>query len=67
MSHGFAAVLFLSNVLGVQKLVGFTSLDEKGQAVPALVLSFPWRITLGTLVTVAISLCFKTPEEKQRR
>ncbi len=43
MFAGFAAVLFLSNVLGVQKLVGFTSLDEKGQVVPGWfpVLSFP--------------------------
>jgi solute:Na+ symporter, SSS family len=66
MFAGFAAVLFLSNVFGVQKLVGFTSPDEKGQLAPALVLSFPWRITLGTFVTVAISLCFRTPEEAQR-
>jgi len=64
MTCGFLAVLFLSNVLGVQQAVGFTSLDEHGKVVPMLVLSFPWRITLGTLVTIAIALCFKTPEER---
>jgi solute:Na+ symporter, SSS family len=56
MSCGFAAVLFLSNVLGVQEAVGIQK---------PFVLAFPWRITLGTLVTVAVALCFKT-EEKPR-
>ena len=29
-------------------------------------LKFPWRITAGTLVTVAIALCFRTPPERVR-
>lgn len=64
MFAGFAAVMFFSNVFGVQQLMGFISVDEKSQTIPALVLSFPWRITLGTFVTIAIALCFKTPKEK---
>jgi SSS family transporter len=56
MSCGFLAVLFLSNVLGVQNAVG---IDKP------FVLAFPWRITLGTFVTVAVALCFRTPQSKQ--
>lgn len=66
MFSGFLAVLFMSNVMNVQMLVGFTDLDEKGKVAPALVLSFPWRITLGTFVTIAIALCFQTPAERVR-
>ena len=51
MVSGICAVLFLSNVLGVQQKVGFAD---------AFVLSFPWRVTVGTLVTCAIALLFKT-------
>lgn len=52
MSSGIAAVLCLSNVLGIQQRLGF---------VDAFVLSFPWRVTLGTLVTVSVALLFRTP------
>jgi SSS family transporter len=31
---------------------------------PGFVLAFPWRITLGTLVTFLVALCFRTPEGK---
>ncbi len=31
---------------------------------PAFVLSFPWRITLGTLVTFVVAACFPTPAER---
>ena len=27
---------------------------------PLLVLAFPWRITLGTVVTFLIAICFRT-------
>jgi Na+/proline symporter len=64
MISGFAAVLFFSNVLDVQTLCHFTTLNGEGKEVPALVLAFPWRITLGTLVTFVVALCFRTPEEK---
>ena len=49
MCCGFAAVLFFSNPLGIQQGLGI----EK-----PFVLAFPWRVTLGTLVTVAIAICF---------
>jgi solute:Na+ symporter, SSS family len=35
-------------------------------AKPAFLLAFPWRITLGTLVTYAIAVCFRTPDERVR-
>jgi hypothetical protein len=31
------------------------------------VVEFPWRILIGTLVTVAIALCFKTPAMQPER
>lgn len=49
MICGFVSVVFFSSG-DIQKAVGF----------PVLVLAFPWRITLGTLVTFLISICFKT-------
>ncbi len=64
MICGFVAVLFFSNVLDVQNVCHFTILNAEGKEVPALVLAFPWRITLGTLVTFLVALCFRTPEEK---
>ncbi|MBL9114900.1 MAG: sodium:solute symporter [Verrucomicrobiaceae bacterium] len=53
MICGIVAVLLLSNPMGIQDKLGFN-----------FVLSFPWRVTLGTLVTVAVSVCFRTPERK---
>jgi len=64
MIAGFVAVVFFSNG-DVQKLVGFTIVGAEGQTIPALVLAFPWRITLGTLTTIAVALCFSTPETRQ--
>jgi SSS family transporter len=60
MICGFAAVIFFSNG-DLQKLAGFVTPGADGQPVPALVLAFPWRITVGTFVTIAIALCFRTP------
>jgi SSS family solute:Na+ symporter len=60
MICGFAAVIFFSNG-DLQKLVGFTTISEDGQSAPALLLAFPWRITLGTFVTMAVACCFRTP------
>ncbi len=60
MICGFAAVIFFSNG-DLQKLVGFTAVGADGQSTPALVLAFPWRITLGTFVTMAVAACFRTP------
>ncbi|WP_051946119.1 sodium:solute symporter [Verrucomicrobium sp. BvORR106] len=52
MSCGILAVLFLSNPFGIQQILRIPE---------PFVLSFPWRITLGTLVTVIVACLFKTP------
>ena len=60
MAAGIIAVAILSNLpndLG-QMLAGGT-LYKNPAWLP--VLAFPWRIMAGTLVTVAIALCYKTP------
>jgi hypothetical protein len=33
-------------------------------AKPSFELAFPWRITLGTLVTVVVACCFRTPDAR---
>lgn len=58
MTGGILAVLLLSNVLGIQSKLGIGE---------PFVLSFPWRITLGTLVTFAIAVLFRTPADRQAR
>jgi Na+/proline symporter len=58
MCCGFVAVLLLSNPFGMQQAMGI----EK-----PFILAFPWRVTLGTFVTVAIALCFPTPADKVRK
>lgn len=66
MLCGFAAVAFMS-IKEIQMAAGFTSIDPAtGAVVPAMVIAFPWRVTLGTLVTVAVALCFRTPAAKQQ-
>ncbi len=59
MIAGFVAVVFFSNG-DLQRLVGFTTHAADGSTIPALVLAFPWRITLGTFVTIGVALCFRT-------
>ena len=49
MICGFVSVLFFSSA-EIQKFAGF----------PVLVLAFPWRITLGTIVTFMVSICFRS-------
>jgi SSS family transporter len=44
-------VLFFSNA-DIQRALGIGT---------PFVLAFPWRITLGTLVTVVVAICFRTP------
>lgn len=56
MLCGITAVVFLSNVLGIQSKLGIKD---------PFVLSFPWRITLGTFVTVGVAMLFPTPLDKQ--
>lgn len=56
MSCGFVIVFILSNPFDVQKIF----------VKDPFILSFPWRVTLGTLVTASIALCFKTPLDRQQ-
>ena len=49
MACGIAAVLILSNV-------DLNPAKDGRQS-----LAFPWRVTLGTLVTGAVALCFRSP------
>lgn len=56
MVCGFLAVLFLS----------FAPFQRAAGINEPFILAFPWRVTLGTFVTVAIALCFSTPPEKRR-
>lgn len=55
MAGGFIAVLFFS-VKEVQAVFGIAK---------PFIIAFPWRITLGTLTTVAIALCFTTADKNQ--
>ena len=65
MICGFLTVLYLSNPQ-IQIATGFTSAGPDGVAKPMLVLAFPWRITVGTFVTMLVALCFRTPAERVR-
>jgi SSS family solute:Na+ symporter len=62
MIVGFAVVLFFSNgwvQSHTLSLFGASlATNADGELEPWLVLSFPWRITLGTLLTFAIAVCF---------
>ena len=60
MICGFAAVVFFSNAR-LQEWVSFTTPDGK----PALILAFPLRVTLGTLVTFIVAACFRTSQKTQ--
>ena len=60
MIAGVIAVAILSNLPNdLWKMVAGSALYENPAWLP--VIEFPWRILAGTLVTVAIALCFKTP------
>jgi SSS family transporter len=56
VAAGILAVLWASGV--------FTKLFSPPDAPPGFVLAFPWRITLGTLVTFGVAVLFRTPEER---
>ncbi len=66
MLCGFIAVTILSGLHNdVWQLMHPQIKDAvlwKPSWLPAI--EFPWRITFGTLVTVAVALCFRTPEER---
>lgn len=52
MTAGFLAVVFFS----VQEV------QAAGGIAKPFIIAFPWRITLGTLATMAVALCFRTRE-----
>ncbi len=61
MIAGIIGVAWLSNLPNdVWKMVTGLSLYKNFAWLP--VIEFPWRIMAGTLVTVAVALCFKKPE-----
>lgn len=74
MCAGVLAIVLMSNSLGIQQWLGLTRvdaagnpmLDAEGKPLPWLVLAFPWRFTLGTFVTIAVGMLFRTPTHKQR-
>jgi SSS family solute:Na+ symporter len=60
MTMGIVVVAILSDLPNVLwKMGGDSRLYEIPSWFP--VIEFPWRIMVGTLVTVAVALCFKTP------
>ena len=60
MAAGVLAVAILSNLPNdLWQMVAGSALYQNPGWLP--VIAFPWRIMAGTLVTVAIALCFKTP------
>lgn len=64
MAAGFIAVAILSNLPNdFARMFLSGNLYEPPSWMP--VIAFPWRILAGTLVTVAIALCFRTPTDKQ--
>ena len=59
MVAGMLAVAYLSNLPNdVWKMVAGGHLYQNFEWMP--VIEFPWRIMAGTLVTVAVALCFKS-------
>lgn len=59
MAAGIAAVAYLSNLPNdVWKMVAEKPLYENFEWLP--IIEFPWRILAGTMVTVAVALCFKS-------
>lgn len=63
MLAGFVVVAVLSNLPNdLWKMIAGGALYENPAWMP--VIEFPWRIMAGTIVTVAVALCFKsTPRE----
>jgi SSS family transporter len=60
MVAGVIAVAVLSNLPNdLSEMIIGTDLYQNPTWMP--VIEFPWRIMAGTLVTVAVALCFKTP------
>lgn len=56
VAAGILAVLWASGV--------FAKLLAAPDAPPGFVLAFPWRITLGTVVTFGVAVLFRTPKDR---
>jgi hypothetical protein len=49
----------IAMICGFVSVIAFSSADiQRFLHFPVLVLSFPWRITLGTFVTFFVAMCF---------
>lgn len=64
MIVGFLAVALLSGVDLILLDVFFPRADGVKRS-RDLILAFPWRVTCGCLVTVAVALLFATPKDKK--
>lgn len=65
MIAGMIAVAYLSNLPNdVWKMVTGGALYTNFSWLP--VIEFPWRIMAGTLVTVAVAICFRTPTPSEK-
>jgi solute:Na+ symporter, SSS family len=66
MAAGVVAVAILSNLPNdLCGMITGSELYENPAWLP--VIEFPWRIMAGTLVTVAVALCFRTPSVQTER
>lgn len=66
MAAGMLAVAILSNLPNdLWKMLAGAALYENPSWMP--VIEFPWRILAGTLVTVAVALCFKSKPSPARQ
>jgi len=55
----------LGNVIAM--IAGFVTiivLEILGSCELSVKIAFPWRVTIGTLVTFAVGCCFRTPKEQ---
>lgn len=65
MIAGMLAVAYLSNLPNdVWKMITGGVLYKNFSWLP--IIEFPWRIMAGTLVTVAVALCFRSPDTKNQ-
>lgn len=54
MLCGFLTIAALTNLIPMDKWFGLTMPD----------IAFPWRVTIGTLATFLVGLCFRTPSRQ---
>ena len=65
MTAGVVAVALLSDLPNdLLRMTRGSALYQNPGWLP--VIEFPWRIMAGTIVTVAVALCFRTPDEASR-